>query len=135
MGEWIGTLRGLDVQRAQAFRTLDVATLDKVYVPGSAPWQSDRALLASYRKQRIRIHDLQIQIDKATITKETPTTVILRTTDHLAAGRAVDATGASTPLPPGTPTTRLITLTTSPPPGTPGKRRPLTWRIATITPA
>ena len=67
---------------------------------------------------------LRIQIDKATIAQQTPTTVTLKTTDHLTAGQAIDHTGTSTPLPPGTPTTRLITLTKTPTP-----------RITTITPA
>ncbi|MFF1823132.1 protein kinase [Kribbella sp. NPDC058245] len=136
VAEWLRTLRALDLQRAQAFRTLDVALLDNIYIPGSTPWRSDRALLADYRSKGVRIHGLQLEIDKTTITRQTPTTVILRATDHLAAGQAVDKTGATTPLPPGTPTTHLITLTTTP---TPTDRQraqgqPPAWRIAAITP-
>ncbi|MFC9694861.1 protein kinase [Kribbella sp. NPDC056951] len=131
VADWLATLRALDSQRAQAFRTLDNATLDKIYVPGSQPWRSDRALLADYRKQHIHIQGLRIQIDKTTITHQTPTTVTLRTTDHLVAGQAVHESGTRTPLPPGTPTTRLITLTRSP--SAPRTNTP-TWRITTITP-
>ncbi|WP_405057652.1 protein kinase [Kribbella sp. NBC_01505] len=131
VAEWVRTLHGLDIQRAQAFRTLDGTLLDKIYVPGTKPWQSDRALIANYRRQGVRIHGLQIQIDKTTIFRQTPTTVTLRTTDHLTAGQAIDKSGTRTPLPPGTPATRLITLTNSPAPSTANP----TWRIATITPA
>jgi hypothetical protein len=122
--EWALTLRALDAQRAHAFWTLDQDILDRIYVPGSQPWQADRALLATYRKQQVRVQGLRIQIDKTTIAHQTPTTVTLKTTDHLTAGQAIDHTGTSTPLPPGTPTTRLITLTKTPAP-----------RITTITPA
>ncbi len=132
VAEWLATLRSLDVQRAQAFRTLDAATLDKIYVPGSPPWQADRALLADYRKRHIRIRGLQIHIDNASVAHQTRTTVTLRTTDHLAAGQAVDRTGTSTRLPPGTPTTHLITLTAVPP--TESSSQP-GWRIRSIEPA
>ncbi len=128
VADWLTTLHALDAQRAQAFRTLDTATLDKIYIPGSPPWRSDRALLADYRKQHIHIQGLRIQIDKTTITHQTPTMVTLRTTDHLTAGQAVHKSGTRIPLPPGTPTTRLITLTR-----TTSKTTP-TWRITKITP-
>jgi hypothetical protein len=127
-------LRALDLQRAQAFRTLDVALLDTIYIPGSTPWRSDRALLADYRSKGVRIHGLQLKIDKTTITRHTPTTVTLRTTDHLAAGQAVDKTGTTTPLPPGTPTTHLITLTATPTDRQRARSQAPGWRIAAITP-
>jgi hypothetical protein len=123
--QWALTLQALDAQRAHAFWTLDPDVLDKIYVPGSPPWLADRALLATYRKQNVRVQGLRIQIDSTTVTHQTPTAITLKTTDHLSAGQAVDHTGTTTPLPPGTPTTRLITLTRTTP----------TWRIATITPA
>lgn len=130
VADWLATLRALDAQRAQAFRTLNTAMLDKIYVLGSLPWASDRALLADYRKHQIHIQGLRIQIDKTTIAHQSPTTVTLRTTDHLASGQAVHKSGTRTPLPPGAPTTRLITLTrtSSQITTTP------TWRITTITP-
>ena len=121
------TLQALDAQRAHAFWTLDLAALDRIYVPGSSPWRSDHALLSSYREQQIRVEGLRVQIDSSTIARRTPTTVTLKTTDHLAAGQAVDQTGAKTPLPPGTPTTKLITLTTNP--------TTKAWRITAITQA
>jgi hypothetical protein len=124
---WTRTLQALDAQRARAFSTLDLEALDRIYVPGSSPWRSDHALLSSYRKQRIRVEGLRVQIDSSTIARRTPTAVILKTTDHLAAGQAVDQTGTKTPLPRGTPTTKLITLTTSPTTGA--------WRITGITQA
>ena len=124
---WALTLQALDAQRAHAFWTLNPDVLDNIYVPGSPPWLADRALLASYLKQNVRIQGLRIQIDKTTVTHQTPTTITLKTTDHLSAGQAIDHTGTTTPLPPGTPTTRLITLTTT--------RTTPTWRITTITPA
>ncbi|WP_328522019.1 protein kinase domain-containing protein [Kribbella sp. NBC_00359] len=124
---WALTLQDLDAQRAHAFWTLNPEVLDKIYVPGSPPWLADRALLASYLKQNVRIQGLRIQIDKTIVTHQTPTTITLKTTDHLSAGQAIDHTGTTTPLPPGTPTTRLITLTTT--------RTTPTWRITTITPA
>ncbi|MET7281289.1 hypothetical protein ABZS29_23830 [Kribbella sp. NPDC005582] len=106
-----------------------MATLDKVYVPGSQPWQADRALLADYRKRRIRIHGLQIHIDKSTVMQQNSSTVTLRTTDHLAAGEAVDRSGARTTLPPGTPTTHLITLTNAPPAANSPQS---SWRIRSV---
>ncbi|MFF0340440.1 hypothetical protein [Kribbella sp. NPDC004875] len=66
-----------------------------------------------------------MKIDSTTIARRTPTSITLKTIDHLTAGQAVDRTGAETPLPPGTPTARFITLTTSP--------TSQTWRISTIT--
>jgi hypothetical protein len=125
--EWARTLEALDAQRAQAFWTLDVRALDAIYLPGSAPWSADRALLTAYRKQHIRVRGLRMHISTATVERRTATTITLRTVDHLTGGELVDRTGTKTPLPPGTPTTRLITLTTTP--TTP------TWRITTITSA
>ncbi|RZU12261.1 protein kinase-like protein [Kribbella rubisoli] len=124
---WTRPLQALDAQRAQAFWTLDLEALDRIYVPGSTPWRSDHALLSSYREQQIRVEGLRVQIDSSTIARRTPTTVTLKTTDHLAAGQAVDQAGAKTPLPPGTPTTKLITLTTNP--------TTKAWRITAITQA
>jgi hypothetical protein len=83
--------------------------------------------MSSYRKQQIRVQGLRVQIDSSTIARRTPTTVTLRTTDHLAAGQAVDRSGTRTSFPPGTPTTKLITLTTSP--------TTKAWRITAITQA
>ncbi|MFD3399416.1 protein kinase [Kribbella sp. NPDC058693] len=122
---WTRTLQALDAQRARAFWTLDPDILDRIYVPGSSPWRSDHALLSSYRKQQIRVEGLRVQIDSSTIARRTRTTITLKTTDHLAAGQAVDRTGTKTPLPRGTPTTKLITLTTSP--------TTKAWRITAIT--
>jgi len=122
---WTQTLQSLDAQRANAFWTLDLTALDKIYVPGTPPWRADRALLSTYRKQQVRVQGLRIQIDNTTITRRTATTITLKTTDHLTAGQAVDHLGTRTALPPGTPTTRLITLTTT------STRR--TWRITSIT--
>ncbi|WP_433167738.1 protein kinase domain-containing protein [Kribbella sp. CA-247076] len=146
--KWTQTLQALDTQRAQAFWTLDPRLLDRVYVPGSAPWSADRALLATYRKHELRIRDLQIRITSTTVESRTPTTVVLRTTDHLTAGQAVTRTGTATQLPPAPPTTRLITLTTHPTttaptrpptgPSTPTTSRAdaaTTWRISAITAA
>jgi hypothetical protein len=138
VAQWTLTLQALDAERAQAFSTLDLSTLDKIYLRDSPPWRSDRALLLSYRAQNIRVQGLRINIDKTTITHRTPTTVTLKTTDHLSAGTAIDHTGTTTPLPPGKPTTRLITLTsTTPKSATPTTTRSATqsWRIATITQA
>jgi serine/threonine protein kinase len=128
---WARTLQSLDAQRAQAFWTLDLETLDKIYVPGSIPWHADRALLSAYRQQQVRVQGLRIKIERTSVTHRTPTTVTLKTTDHLTAGQAVDQTGTTTPFPPGVPTTRLITLTTT---ATTRTATP-TWRISTITPA
>jgi hypothetical protein len=47
--------------------------------------------------------------------------------DHLVGGELVHRNGTRTPLPPGKPTTRLITLSTTP--------TTTAWRIATITKA
>jgi tRNA A-37 threonylcarbamoyl transferase component Bud32 len=108
---WLGTLRALDVQRSLAFSTLDPDGLDAIYVPGSSPWQSDRSLLASYRDRQVRIAGLEMQIDKLAVERPGPGTVVLRVVDHLIAGAAVDNAGRRSPLPAGTPTARLITLT------------------------
>ncbi|TCC65883.1 hypothetical protein E0H73_02840 [Kribbella pittospori] len=123
--DWVRTLQALDARRAQAFWALEPSLLDKIYVPGSKPWTTDRALIVAYSKQQLRVQGLRIRIDSTTVERSTMTSVTLRTVDHLIAGSLVDRHGTSTPLPPATPTTRLITLATSP--GTPA------WRIATIT--
>ncbi|WP_165553727.1 protein kinase domain-containing protein [Kribbella capetownensis] len=123
--DWARTLQALDAQRAQAFWALEPSILDKIYVPGSKPWTSDRALIVAYSKQQLRVRGLRIHIDSTTVERRTTTSVTLRTVDHLIAGSFVDRHGTSTPLPPATPTTRLITLTANP--STPA------WRIATIT--
>ena len=112
--QWTLTLQALDAQRAHAFWTLDPDVLDKIYVPGSPPWLADRALLDTYLKQNVRIQGLRIQIDSTTVTHQTPTTITLKTTDHLSAGQAIDQTGTTTPLPPGSPMTRLITAHADP---------------------
>jgi hypothetical protein len=110
-GRWLGTLQALDVQRSQAFSTLDPTGLDAIYVPGSSPWQTDRSLLASYRDRQVRIDGLKMQIDKLAVERPGSGTVVLRVVDRLIAGAAVDNAGRRTPLPAGTPTARLITLT------------------------
>ncbi|MFI5693052.1 serine/threonine-protein kinase [Kribbella sp. NPDC051586] len=122
---WTRTLEALDAQRAQAFWTLDLTALDRIYVPGSSPWRADHALLSSYRKQQIRVQGLRVQIDNSTVAYRTPTTITLKTTDHLTGGQTVDQSGTTTPLPPGAPMTRLITLTSSP--------TTKAWRITAIT--
>ncbi|GAB2659995.1 protein kinase domain-containing protein [Kribbella swartbergensis] len=127
--KWTRMLQALDTQRAQAFWTLDLALLDTVYVPGSRPWAADRALLTSYRQHKVRVRGLHIRIDRTTVEHQTPTTVVLRTTDHLTAGQAITHTGTTTPLPPGTPTTRRITLTTTTTTPVPS------WRISAVTTA
>ena len=127
MAKWLRTLEALDVRRAQAFWALDAGILDEIYVPGSGPWSADRAMLMAYREQQVRVRGLRIQIDTTTVERRTASSVTLRTVDHLVGGELVDRNGTKTPLPPGTPTTRLITLTTTP-------ANP-TWRITTITSA
>jgi hypothetical protein len=104
-------LRALDVQRSLAFSTLDPDGLDAIYVPGSSPWRADRSLLASYRDRQVRIAGLKMQIDKVAVERPGTGTVVLRVVDRLIAGAAVDNAGRRTPLPAGTPTARLITLT------------------------
>jgi hypothetical protein len=118
-------LQALDAQRAQAFWALDAGILDKIYVRGSGPWSADRAMLMEYRKQQVRVRGLRIRIESTSVERRTASTVTLRTVDHLVGGELVDRTGAITPLPPGTPTIRLITLTAAP--------ISPTWRITTIT--
>jgi len=127
VAKWLRTLEALDVRRAQAFWALDAGILDEIYVPGSGPWSADRAMLMAYREQQVRVRGLRIQIDTTTVERRTASSVTLRTVDHLVGGELVDRNGTKTPLPPGTPTTRLITLTTTP-------ANP-TWRITTITSA
>jgi hypothetical protein len=129
---WIRTLQALDAQRSRAFWTLDLDALDEIYVPGSSPWTADRALLSTYRDQNVRVQGLRITIESTTVTRRTPNTVTLRTSDHLTAGEAVDHAGTKTPLPPGPPATRLITLTATPPSAGASNQA---WRISTITQA
>ncbi|TCO35404.1 serine/threonine protein kinase [Kribbella steppae] len=131
-GEWTRTLEALDTQRAQAFWTLDLALLDAIYVPGTEPWEADRALLTTYRKHQIRVRGLQIRIDKTTIESQTPSTVVLRTVDHLTGGQAIDPSGTTATLPAGAPATRRITLTSTP---TTQRSTTSAWRIAAITSA
>ncbi len=122
---WLQTLRGLDVRRARAFSTSDRAELDNVYVPGSAPWASDRSLLASYQQQRIRVEGLRVQIESLVIEHPGDKTVVLRIVDRLVAGAAITSTGQRIPLPRGQATTRRVTL----------KASNTTWRISAITAA
>ncbi|ONI69925.1 hypothetical protein BWI15_25790 [Kribbella sp. ALI-6-A] len=122
---WRKTLESLDQRRAHAFWTLNPAELDAVYQPGSAPWSADRALLASYQVQRIRIADLRLQIQHLQQEPTPGPAVILRVTDRLVSGAALTPTGRRTPFPPGPSTTRRITLIPT------GK----TWRITSIGPA
>jgi hypothetical protein len=119
------TLQALDVRRSQAFSSLDRSALDKVYVPGSKPWTSDRALLASYRDQQIRVEGLRVQIDNLVIEHPGEDTVVLRIVDRLVAGAAVTPSGQRTQLPAGSATARRITLTAT----------NSTWRISAITTA
>ncbi|TDO43402.1 serine/threonine protein kinase [Kribbella sp. VKM Ac-2527] len=129
--DWLHLLQSLDQHRAQAFWTLNPTDLDAIYQPGSQPWTADRTLLATYQAQHVRIQGLRMQIHHLTVEQSTPTKVTLRITDRLIAGTAVDPTGHRTSFPPGTPTTRRITLTPAPPTQNP----PQTWRITTITKA
>jgi serine/threonine protein kinase len=122
---WLRTLHGLDARRARAFSTLDQRELDKVYVPGSAPWTADRSLLTSYQRQRIRVDGLRVRIESLMIERAGTDTVVLRIVDRLVAGAAITATGQRTPLPQGSPTARRLTL----------KAGNATWRISAITAA
>ncbi|WP_344168859.1 protein kinase domain-containing protein [Kribbella lupini] len=121
---WQQTLQTLDQRRAHAFWTLNPAELDAVYQPGSHPWTTDRAALATYQAQKIRIANLRFHIEHLTQEPTPGPTVTLRVTDRLISATALTPTGR-TQLPPGPPTTRRITLAPT------GK----TWRITTITPA
>lgn len=107
---WSRTLRGLDVRRSRAFAAGDPGGLDRVYVPGSAPWASDRALLASYRARGLKVVGLEIRVDRLVVDRAAPARVVLRVVDRLVAGAAVDQAGRRTALPPGRPSERLITL-------------------------
>ncbi|MFC5267895.1 protein kinase [Kribbella qitaiheensis] len=120
---WLQTLQSLDRRRSQAFSTLNPADLDAIYVPGSPPWSSDRSLLASYLKQQVRVEGLRIRIGTLIVEHPGDETVVLRIVDRLIAGAAVTRSGQRTPLPPGSPTTRRITLTAS----------NTSWRISAIT--
>ncbi|TWD83236.1 serine/threonine protein kinase [Kribbella amoyensis] len=122
---WLQILKSLDQQRSRAFASLDPTALSAVYHPGSPPWTADRALLATYKAQQVRIDNLQIQIQHLTIEKADPTTTVLRVTDRLYSGTATDKAGHRTTFEPGTPTPRRITLTAT----------NNTWRIAAITKA
>jgi hypothetical protein len=119
---WAAVLTALDVRRADAFARLDAGALDGVYVPGSAPWRADRALLASYEDRRLRVAGLRIRIQSVAVHRPGAGTVVLRVVDRFAGATAVDAAGRSFVLPAGPPTTRLITLR-----GQPGG-----WRISAI---
>ncbi|WP_158293267.1 protein kinase [Kribbella sp. VKM Ac-2500] len=120
---WLQTLQSLDRRRSQAFSTLNPAGLDAIYVPGSPPWSSDRSLLASYRKQQVRVEGLRMQIETLVVEHPGDETVVLRIVDRLIAGAAVTGSGQRTPLPAGSPTTRRITLTAT----------NTSWRISAIT--
>jgi hypothetical protein len=120
---WLRTLESLDARRSRAFSTLNPADLDAIYVRGSPPWSSDRSLLASYRKQQVRVEGLRMQIETLSVERPGDQTVVLRIVDRLIAGAAVTRSGHRTPLPPGRPTTRRITLTAT----------NTTWRISAIT--
>ncbi|WP_344211015.1 hypothetical protein [Kribbella sancticallisti] len=124
---WLRTLQGLDARRARAFSTLNQAELDKIYVPGTAPWTSDRSLLTTYQQQKIRVDGLRVQIDSLTIEQPGADTVVLRIVDRLVAGATIDSAGHRTPLPPGPATARRITLRAEA-----GNK---TWRISAITAA
>ncbi|HEY0470513.1 MAG TPA: protein kinase [Kribbella sp.] len=122
---WLRTLHALDAQRSRSFSTLDDAGLDAIYLPGSSPWKSDKSLLASYRDQHVRIEGLSIEIQSLAVEQSSPSTAVLRVVDRLISATAVDSAGRRTPLPPGQPTKRRVTLRTTPP--------ATTWRIAEIT--
>ncbi|WP_344112553.1 protein kinase domain-containing protein [Kribbella alba] len=122
---WLRALQALDVQRSRTFSTLNVAGLDAIYVPGSAPWKSDKALLTSYRDQQVRIEGLSIQIQSLAVEESSPNTAVLRVVDRLISATAIDKSGRRTPLPSGQPTRRRITLKTTPP--------STAWRITEIT--
>jgi hypothetical protein len=107
---WTATLTALDGLRAKAFARLDAALLDAVYRSGSAPWRSDRALLASYRQRDIRVDGLRIEIQRVQVERPGRDTVVLRVVDRFAGATAIDSAGRRTALPAGQPTTRLITL-------------------------
>ncbi|WP_328322273.1 protein kinase [Kribbella sp. NBC_00382] len=123
--KWLQTLQALDVRRSQAFATLDPTVLNSVYVPGSSPWSADRELLATYRKQQLRIEGLRLQIQSVTVENPGPTTVVLRVVDRFVAGAAITSTGQRTIFPPGKPTTRRVTLTAA----------ATSWRISSIAEA
>ncbi|ADB31752.1 serine/threonine protein kinase [Kribbella flavida DSM 17836] len=122
---WLQTLQSLDNRRAHAFWTLNPTELDAVYSPGSRPWTADRALLASYKSQNVRISNLRLQIQHLQQEPGPGPTITLKVTDRLISATAHTRTGQRTQLAPGPPTTRRITLTPH------GK----TWRITTIAPA
>ena len=107
---WSQTLRALDVRRSRAFAAGNLRGLDGVYVPGSAPWASDRALLASYRERGLRVVGLEIRVDRLVVDRAAAGRVVLRVVDRLVAGAAVDRAGRRIALPPGRPSERLITL-------------------------
>jgi hypothetical protein len=121
---WLQVLRALDVRRSSAFRKVDDAELDAVYIRGSVPWKADKELLATYRNQRLRIEGLTMEIRSLSIELEDTNHAVLHVVDRLASGTAVDQTGRRTTLPAGKPTSRRITLE-APIPGT--------WRISGIT--
>lgn len=123
VARWRTVLTNLDTTRARAFATPDIQLLDAVYQRGSVPWRSDRSLLTTYRTRATKVEGLHITIDTIDVIARTSTTVTLRVTDRLTSGTVITSNGERTTLPPGTKTTRLITLTTD------GPR----WRISRIT--
>ncbi|MEV8372456.1 protein kinase family protein [Kribbella sp. NPDC056861] len=123
--QWLQILQALDSSRSRAFARLDPGELNAVYVSGSPPWTADRKLIATYRSQRLRIEDLRLEIKTVKIEAANPKTVVLRIVDRLVAGAAVSSSGQRTAFPPGTPTSRRITLTANGP----------GWRISAIAAA
>lgn len=83
-------LQSLDRRRSQAFSSLNAADLDAIYVPGSPPWSSDRSLLASYRKQQVRVEGLRMQIETLIVEHPGDETVVLRIVDRLIMRRGCD---------------------------------------------
>ncbi|WBQ02765.1 hypothetical protein [Kribbella sp. CA-293567] len=118
-------MKTLDNRRSRAFATLNDAELNAVYVTGSSPWSADRALLASYRKDNLRIEGLRFEIDSVTVESASAKHAVLRIVDRLISGVAITPEGQRTTFPTGSPTPRRLTLTAT---GT-------TWRISAISTA
>ncbi len=111
--EWAGVLGGLDRVRAEAFARVDVGLLDSVYRRGTAPWRTDREVLAAYRQQATRVEGLRIAVQQIAVVRTGRGVVVLRVVDRFAGGTAIDAYGRRTELPSGPVTARRITLTGS----------------------
>ena len=120
--QWSGVVDRLGEQRSRAWRRGDPALLDRVFVPGTAPWRDERRLMRAYTGRGLWVLGLSLVVDDVYVTASGARWVRLCMVDRVHPAVAVGRDGRRHRLPHDSATRHVVTL----------ERSAFGWRISAV---